>query len=130
PRAGVTPVGRQPMAPSKGVGTDGFPAIALAERVTFVVVERFGALRELLDVAAGGGRGVQEQDAARVAASVLPGMRHVAREERAGAGAADVDFVSDLERDLAGEHPRRLRRCRGGDGRGSWCRPARFPRTA
>src|SRR5215475_7994495 len=32
-------------------------------------------------------------------------MRDVAREERAGARAADGDLVADLERDLAGEHP-------------------------
>ena len=32
-------------------------------------------------------------------------MRDVAREERAGAGAADGNHVADFEGDLAGEHP-------------------------
>src|SRR5262245_48574439 len=83
--------------------------VALPELVTFVVVHRVGgAPGELLDVAAGGGRSVEEQNAAGLAAGALPGMRHVAREERAGAGAADGDLVADLERDLAGEHPGHL----------------------
>src|SRR2546428_4054757 len=93
-------------APSlKRVWTDDFPAVALAEFIAFVVVDRSGAFQELLDVAAGGGRGVQKQDAAGFAAGVLPGMRDVAREERAGAGAADGNIVADLKGDLAGEHP-------------------------
>src|SRR5436309_14069097 len=74
--------------PSKRVWTDDFPAVALAEFVAFIVVERAGAVQELLDVAAGGGRGVQKQDAAGVAAGVLPSVGHVAREARAGAGRA------------------------------------------
>ncbi len=74
---------RSPAPLSKRVWTDDFPAIALAEFVAFVVAHRAGgALQELLDVAAGGGRSVEKQDAA----GVLPGMRDVAREERAGAG--------------------------------------------
>src|SRR5262245_26162727 len=32
-------------------------------------------------------------------------MRDVAREERAGAGPADLDLVDDLEGDLTGQHP-------------------------
>src|SRR6266571_2738929 len=87
------------------VWTDDFPAVALAEFVAFVVVDRSGAFQELLDVAAGGGRGVQKQDAAGFAAGVLPSMRDVAREERAGAGPADGNIVADLKGDLAGEHP-------------------------
>src|SRR6058998_1207177 len=63
------------------------------------------ASRERLDVAAGGGRGVEKQDAAGFAAGTLPGMRDVAREERAGAGAADGNIVADLKGNLAGEHP-------------------------
>src|SRR5216683_882846 len=86
------------------VWTDDFPAVALEEFVAFVVVCR-AALRERLDIAAGGGRGVEKQDAAGVAASVLPGMRDVARHERAGAGPADGDFVADLKGELADEHP-------------------------
>src|SRR5205807_44972 len=70
----------------------------------FVVVDR-AVVQELLDVAAGCGRGVHEQDAAGFAADALPGMRDVAREERAGAGPADGDLVADLEGDLADEHP-------------------------
>src|SRR5215831_2086420 len=72
------------------------------------------------DVAAGCRRRVHEQDAAGVAAGALPGMRD-AREERAGAGPADVDLIADLEGDLAGS-TRRPRRCRGADGTCSWCR--------
>src|SRR5213593_4566541 len=90
---------------SERVWTDDFPAVALAEFVAFVVVDRSGAFQELLDVAAGGGRGVQKQDAAGFAAGVLPSMRDVAREERAGAGPADGNIVADLKGDLAGEHP-------------------------
>src|SRR5712691_2557470 len=80
--------------PSKRVWADDFPAVALAEFVAFIVVDRSGAFQELLDVAAGGGRGVQKQDAAGFAAGVLPSMRDVAREERAGAGPADGNIVA------------------------------------
>src|SRR5215831_10708380 len=73
---------------SKRVGTDDFPAVALAEFVAFVVVDRSGVFQKLLDVPAGG-RGCKDEDAAGFAAAVLPGMRDVAREERAGAGPAD-----------------------------------------
>src|SRR5713226_6745417 len=86
------------------VWTDDFPAVALEEFVAFVVVCR-AALRERLDIAAGGGRGVEKQHAAGFAAGVLPGMRDVARHERAGAGPADGDLVADLEGEPAGEHP-------------------------
>src|SRR6267378_3180576 len=51
------------------------------------------------------GRGVEKQDAAGVATRALPGVRDVAREERAGAGPADGNLVADLEGNLAGEHP-------------------------
>src|SRR5712664_1963009 len=91
--------------PSKRVWTDHFPAVALAEFVALIVGDRAGAVQELLDVAAGGGRGVEKQDAASFAAGVLPSMRDVAREERAGAGSADGNIVADLKGDLAGEHP-------------------------
>ena len=97
-------LGPAPRTPSERVWTDDFPAVAIAELIAFVVVDR-SVVRELLDVAAGCGRGVHEQDAAGFAAGALPSMRDVAREERAGAGATDGDLVTDLEGDLAGEHP-------------------------
>src|SRR5207245_10007194 len=93
-----------PRTPSERVWTDDFPEVAIAELVAFVVVDR-AVVQELLDVAAGCGRGVHEQDAAGFAAGALPGMRDVAREERAGAGPADGDLVADLEGDLADEYP-------------------------
>src|SRR5262249_59913191 len=89
-------------------GTDDFPAIALAELLAFIVIHRSGTIQELLDVAAGGGRGVEKHDSAGFAAGVLPGVRDVAREERARAGPPDADLVSDLKGNLAGEHPRDL----------------------
>src|SRR5262247_3720525 len=96
---------RSRAVPSERVGADDFPAVALAELPALVVVHRAATLQERLDVATGGGRGVEKQDAGGLAAGVLPGMRDVAREERAGAGPADADIVADLEGDLAGEHP-------------------------
>src|SRR5262245_25247862 len=62
-------------------------------------------MQELLDVAAGGGWRVEKQDPTGFAARVLPRVGDVAREEGAGAGAANAHLVADLERDLAGEHP-------------------------
>src|SRR6266545_5773425 len=92
--------------PSKRVLADNFPVVALAEFVAFVVADPAGGtLQEFLDVAAGGGRGVEKQDAAGFAAGVLPSMRDVAREKRAGARPADGNLVADLKGDLAGEHP-------------------------
>src|SRR2546428_12076804 len=92
------------MGPSPRVWTDHFPVVAVAGLVAFVVVG-WAVVQGLPDVAAGCGRGVHEQDAAGFAAGALPGMRDVAREERAGAGPADGDLVADLEGDLAGQHP-------------------------
>src|SRR5207249_4828603 len=97
-------LGPAPRTSSERVWTDDFPVVAVAELVAFVVVDR-AVVQELLDVAARCGRGVHEQDAAGFAAGALPGMRDVAREERAGAGPADGDLVADLKSDLAGEHP-------------------------
>jgi hypothetical protein len=91
-------------APSKRVWADDFPAVALEEFVVFVGVDR-AALRMILKEAAGGGLGVEKQRAGGFAAGVLPGMRDVARHERAGAEPADGDLVGDLKGDLAGEHP-------------------------
>src|SRR2546429_4122252 len=117
-------LGPAPRTPSERVWTDDFPVVAVAELVAFVVVDR-AVVQELLDVAAGCGRGVHEQDSAGFAAGALPGMRDVAREERAGAGPADGDLVADLEGDFAGEHPGNLvavavqmEQALGADGRG------------
>ena len=93
---------RQPIL-TADLGQD-FPAVALEEFVAFVRVGR-SMLRERLDITAGAGRGVEKQHAAGFVAGVLPGMRDVARHERAGAGPADGDLVTDLECELAGEHP-------------------------
>src|SRR3989442_2478153 len=51
--------------PSKRVWTDDFPAVALAEFVAFIVIDRAGAIQEFLDVAAGGGRGVSRSRSGR-----------------------------------------------------------------
>ena len=78
--------------------------MALKELFVLVCVVR-AALRERLNEATRGGRGVEKQHAARFAAAVLPRMRDVARHERARAGPAGGDFVADLEGELAGKHP-------------------------
>src|ERR1700730_15045557 len=95
---------REQAAPSKRGGADDFPAVAVEGVVVFVGVAR-AALRKILKQAAGSGRGVEKQRAGGFAAGVLPGMRDVARHERATAGPADGDLVADLKGDLAGEHP-------------------------
>src|SRR5262249_33703904 len=91
--------------PSQRVGTDDFPAVALAELLAFIGAHRARTMQKLLDVAAGGGRGVEKHDPAGFAAAVLPRVRDVARKERARPGPSDTHLVADLERDLAGEHP-------------------------
>src|SRR3989442_12185224 len=95
--------------PSQRIWTDDVPLVMLAELFALVVVHRGGgaraAIHELLDVAAGGGRRVEEQHAAGLAAGVFPRMRDVAWKEGAGAGTADAHVVADLEGDLALEHP-------------------------
>src|SRR5207249_8439586 len=63
---------------SQRVWTDDFPAVALAEFLALIVVHGAGTMQQLLDVAAGGGRGVEKHDAAGVAARVLPRIRDVA----------------------------------------------------
>src|SRR5262245_2939358 len=90
---------------SKRVGADDLPAVALAELLAFLGAHRPGAMQELLDITASGGRSVEKHDAAGLAAGALPGMRDVAREERARARPADAHLVADHERDLAGQHP-------------------------
>src|SRR5216683_2949164 len=49
------------------------------------------------------GRSIEKQHAPGFRAGALPGMRHAACHEGAGAGAADRDLIADLEGDLAGE---------------------------
>src|SRR6185503_2269325 len=90
---------------SQRVGADDLPAVALAELLALIVVHRAGTIQELLDVAAGGGRSVEEDDSAGLLAGVLPRVGNVAREKRAGAGAADPHLVADLNGELAGEDP-------------------------
>ena len=104
PRLRSAPLYVSRPAPSKRVWADDFPAVALEEFVVFVGAAR-AALRKILKQAAGSGRGVEKQRPGGFAAGVLPGMRDVARHERAGAGPADGDLVADLKGDLAGEHP-------------------------
>ena len=69
--------------------------MALEEFIVFVRVCR-SMLRERLDITAGAGSDVETQYAAGFVAGVLPGMRDVVRHERAGAGHADGDLVTDL----------------------------------
>jgi hypothetical protein len=69
--------------------------MALEKFFVFVVIGG-AALRERLDEAARSSWGIEKQDAARFAASVLPGMRHVARHECAAARPANGYFVADL----------------------------------
>ena len=66
-------------APSQRVRAEHFPVVSGTEPVALGVVDR--PIPQRLDVAARRGRGIEEQDATGVAAGVLPGMRHVAREE-------------------------------------------------
>jgi hypothetical protein len=91
--------------PSKRVWADDVPAVALAEFVGFVAVDwAGGALQELLDVAAAGGRGVEKQDAAGFAAGVSMHAGRCAGRTRT-CRPADGNLVADLKGDLAGEHP-------------------------
>src|SRR5262249_17860977 len=57
------------------------------------------------DVAAGARGRIEKQDSAGFAAAVLPRVRDVARQERAGSRAADRHLITDLEGDLTLEHP-------------------------
>src|SRR5688500_15769561 len=91
--------------PSQRVWADDLPVVALAELLALIGSHRAGTIQELLDVAAGGGRSVEEHDSAGLLAGVLPRVRNVAREKRAGAGAADPYLVADLKGDLASEDP-------------------------
>src|SRR5437764_14180868 len=80
------------------------PAVALQNVGPFLLGHhREAALGPmlLLDEPARLGRGVEEQHPPGFRAGVLPGMRHAARHEGAGPGAADRNLVADLEGDLA-----------------------------
>src|SRR6267154_964297 len=57
----------------------------------------------LLDQPARLGRRVEKQHPPGFRAGALPGMRHAARHEGIGAGAADADLVADHESDLAAQ---------------------------
>ena len=92
---------------SKRVWPDDLPTVALEKFLVFVVIGR-ATLRECLDEAARSRRGIEKQDAAGFAATVLPGMRDVARHECAGARPANSYFVADFEGELPGEHPGNL----------------------
>src|ERR1700722_17730091 len=65
-------------------------------------------LEHLLDEFAGHRGRVEEYDAARHGAAVLPRMRHVARHESTSARTATDHVIADLEGELALEHPRDL----------------------
>src|SRR2546423_15378676 len=63
------------------------------------------ALDPLLDEPAGAAGRQEAHGAARHATAVLPGMRHVARDERTGARPTGRHLVADLESELALQHP-------------------------
>src|SRR5689334_7116116 len=86
-------------------GAEHFPAELLQPLLELTLAR---TLDHFLDELAGPGRRVEEHDAARHGAAVLPGMRHVAGHEGAGAPPAGDHLVADLERELAFEHPRDL----------------------
>src|SRR3981189_318476 len=73
-----------------------FPVVARPLAIALGVAERPLVLEHLLDVLARMTRRIEEQRAPGAGTAVLPGMRHVARQERAGAGAAGENLVTDL----------------------------------
>src|SRR5713101_3450782 len=82
------------------------PAVALADLGHLALGHRReGAARPmlLLQQAARLGRRIEKQHPPGFRAGALPGMRHAAWHESAGAGAADRGLVADLERDLAAQ---------------------------
>src|SRR4030095_10900990 len=84
------------------IGAEHIPAALLQPLLEFAF---FGLLEHPFDEAAGAGRGVEENDAPRWAAAVFPRMRHVTRQEGAGARSAGRHLLADLERELSFEHP-------------------------
>src|SRR3954464_15833857 len=87
---------------SERTGPEHFPA-GFLQPLLEVAIGR--ALEHLLDEFAGAGRCVEEDDAARHGAAVLPGVRHVARHEATSARPAGRHLVADPEGELALEHP-------------------------
>src|SRR6185312_14667755 len=59
----------------------------------------------LLDKTPGATRRVEEHSAACAGAVALPGMRHVTRQEGAGARTTGEHLVADLESEFALQHP-------------------------
>src|SRR5712671_208171 len=125
PSAWSPPAVRCGATPQSGFGPTTSQRLTLAELLALRVIHRTGTIQEFLDVAAGGGRRVVKRDSAGLAAGVLPRVRNVAREERAGAGSADGNLIADPKGDLAGEDPGDLvtvtmlmeqALCTGGDG--------------
>src|SRR5689334_10414922 len=60
---------------------------------------------EFLDKSSSGGGSVEEQRPSRLGARILPGMRNIARHERACSRTADGYFITDLESDLSSDDP-------------------------
>src|SRR5439155_1484148 len=54
-------------------------------------------------VEGGAGRGIEKEHAPGFGTGALPGMRHAARHEGAGSGAADRDLIADQEGDLTAQ---------------------------
>src|ERR1051326_754159 len=81
-------------------GAEQFPVVAFAQR-RLLGLAAVGSFSCGLDIAAGPGRGVHEQDPPGRRAGVLPGVWHIARKEGAAAGPTLADLRADLESELA-----------------------------
>src|SRR5216683_4020317 len=82
------------------------PAVALAQLGCLALGHRCEAAAcplLLFDQPACLGRSIEKQHASGFRAGALPGMRHAARHEGAGAGTADRDLIADLEGHLAAQ---------------------------
>src|SRR4051812_19304053 len=82
------------------------PTVALEDLRQFVRIHRSepaACALLLFDQPACLGRSIEKQHAPGFRAGALPGMRHAAPNEGAGAGAADRDISADLEGDLAAQ---------------------------
>src|SRR5579872_555963 len=94
---------------SERVGTENLPIELLAQPDAIGVAQRGAVLTpDLLDVAACGGRSVEEHYPADCRSAVLPGMRQVTREKHTGAGPAAADLAADPEGEFSFQHPRDL----------------------